>query len=484
MPSGTFQPRQKQELPGVFIAFTNEGEQPLPDVRQGTLLSAFRADWGPLMVPTALASVPELHDLFGTNLGASLPEQNLRGGAELVWGIRVGTAGTAAQVVLLDSLGATVATLPMKYVGGRPNASGGAWSVTIRVSPTRAGYKEAVLYEGASALQTVEFVAAGGDEAGALVAAINASASAWFGTAVKNATGSGVVATVANKPVAGGVDPTVVSADYATALGLGEAKVFNIVTVDSELPAVHASVQSFVDRLVDSGKYVMGVVSEDATVVTWATRKTDALAFNDENMVYLGVGFYLADGTHQQGYRAAGRVAGVIAAAPYTDGITNLQIPGAVLIDDELTTTELREAKASGMLTLRYNASGQVVVTQGINTLVTPPANKDAGWKKIRRARQRYRFTVRATLATEPMVGRLTNDDAGQSIVLSAIRRVVTQMIGEGAIRALPAPVVEADPNLQPTAGPDDFYTRTGFVDNDSMEFIYHTIATKLSAAA
>ena len=41
------------------------------------------------------------------------------------------------------------------------------------------------------------------------------------------------------------------------------------------------------------------------------------------------------------------------------------------------------------------NKSGQVWIDKAINTLITPPADRDEGWKKIRRTKTRYELIRR-----------------------------------------------------------------------------------------
>lgn len=485
MPGETFYPNQHKALPGVYVRIINVGPAALPATRQGTIACVLRSSWGPLAEPTDVTTPSEVIARFGASGTADTAIEALLGGARIARIVRIGSGGSAASVVLQDTAATpvNVATIPAKYVGTRPNAGVESWSVTVRDSLTDASQRELVLYAGAAILEAIPFPKTSGDEAQGLVDAIAAADSLWLGPATKTTIGSGVLASVVNKPLAGGADPTAVTADYADALALIETAPFNMVVTDSELPAVHASVKAFVDRLVVSGIYPIGVVGEASTVAL-QTRLTNARALNDANLVYCGNGFDEADGSVHDGYRSVARIAGLISAAPYTDAITNLVVPSAARVHGDLNTSDLTQAKFSGMLTLRYNASGLPVVTQGITSLVTPAPNQDDGWKKIRRVRQRYDLINRVVLATDPLIGRIPNDDVGQQIVMGIIREVMGQMVAEGALRSDPPPTVQLDPALQPFAGPDESYFLMAFVDLDAMEYIYQTYGTSLVAPA
>src|SRR5690606_1247872 len=131
-------------------------------------------------------------------------------------------------------------------------------------------------------------------------------------TGVKLADGNGVLAVVAQQPLTGAEDPTVNGESYSDGLSAIEAIDWNVLAVDAEDPVTHAVVQTYIDRVRNEGKRVLGVVGEP-TSVPLATRLANARAFNDPAIIYVANGFKGSDGVTREGYKAAARVAGMTA---------------------------------------------------------------------------------------------------------------------------------------------------------------------------
>jgi len=55
------------------------------------------------------------------------------------------------------------------------------------------------------------------------------------------------------------------------------------------------------------------------------------------------------------------------------------------------------------------SAQKQVHIEYGINTFVTPTADMNAGWKKIRRVRTRDNLMDRITATWDPLIGKINN---------------------------------------------------------------------------
>src|SRR5690606_8949812 len=322
MAGSVFQVGEQKIRPGVYVRVTNIGEPPEAIIPQGIVAALFRASWGPLGEVTYLESADAVTNTYGVDGAVDMVLEAFRGGCRRVVAYRLGSGGQKATVDLRDSEGANVVTLIAKYEGARGNN----FSVSIRDSLVDDTKRELLLYEEAALRQTITF-AKGSGEPQALVDAIAASNSPYI-TAIKSADGSGILAPTTQLPLTGGEDPTVNGESYSDGLLAIEAIDWNVLCVDAEDPVTHAVVQTYIDRVRNEGKRVLGVVGEP-TSVPLATRLANARAFNDPAIIYVANGFKGADGVAREGYKAAARVAGMVAAAQITESLTHYVVRGA-----------------------------------------------------------------------------------------------------------------------------------------------------------
>jgi len=471
MAGSVFQVGEQKIRPGVYVRVTSIGEPPEAIVPQGIVAALFRASWGPLGEVVYLENADAVVATFGTGGTLDTALEAFRGGCRRVVGYRLGSGGAKAAVNLQDTAATPVdvVTITAKYEGVRGNN----FTVTVRDSLTDTTKKELLLYEGATLLQTITF-AKGANEPQDLVDAVNASNSPYI-TATKVADGSGEVATVTQQALTGGQDPTVDGASYSAGLSAIEAIDWNVLAVDSEDPATHATVQTYIDRVRNEGKRVIAVVGEP-TSVELATRLANAAAFNDPAIVYVANGFKGSDGATREGYKAAARVAGMIAAASITESLTHAVVKGATELVGALTNAEVEQAIQSGALVFTMSAQKQVQIEYGINTFVTPTADMDAGWKKIRRVRTRDNLMDRIAAIWDPLVGKINNSPDGRATLIAAAQGVINKMIAEGAL--LDGMIYE-DPN-NPPAG-DSAWFVVAVDDLDSAEKLYITFGFRFS---
>ncbi len=463
MAGAVFQVGEQKIRPGVYVRVTNIGEPPEAIVPQGIVAALFRASWGPLGQVTYLENADAVTATFGSSGTIDTALEAFRGGCRRVVGYRLGSGGAKASITLKDTAAtpANVVTITAKYEGVRGND----FKVTVRDSLTDTTKRELLLYEGTTLLQTITF-AKGTGEPQALVDAVNASNSPYI-AAAKLANGNGILATVTQQALTGGQDPTVDGASYSAGLSAIEAIDWNVLAVDSEDPAIHAAVQTYIDRVRNEGKRVIAVVGEP-TSVQLSTRLANAMAFNDPAIVYVANGFRGADGVTREGYKAAARVAGMTAAAQITESLTHYVVRGATELVGALTNAEIEQAIQSGALVFTMSAQKQVQIEYGINTFVTPTATMDAGWKKIRRVRTRDALMDRIAAAWEALVGKVNNDANGRATLIAAAQGVIQDMVAEGAI--LGGTVSEDESN--PPAG-DSAWFVVQVDDLDSAEKAY-----------
>jgi hypothetical protein len=471
MAGSVFQVGEQKIRPGVYVRVTSTGELPEAIVPQGIVAALFRASWGPLGEVTYLENADAVTSTFGNSGTIDTALEAFRGGCRQVVGYRLGSGGAKASITLQDTSATPVdvVTITAKYEGVRGND----FKVTIRDSLTDTTKRELLLYEGVTLLQTVAF-AKGTTEPQALVDAVNASNSPYI-TATKLADGNGVLAAVTQQPLAGGADPTVDGASYDSGLSAIEAIDWNVLAVDSEDPAIHSTVQTYIDRVRNEGKRVLAVVGEP-TSIQLSTRLANAKTFNDPAIVYVANGFKGSDGVIREGYKAAARVAGMIAAANITESLTHAVVKGATELVGALTNAEIEQAIQSGALVFTMSAQKQVQIEYGINTFVTVTADMDAGWKKIRRVRTRDSLMDRIVATWEPLIGKINNNPDGRATLIAAAQGIINRMIAEGAL--LQGTIYE-DPN-NPASG-DSAWFVVQVDDLDSAEKVYITFAFRFA---
>ena len=481
--------------PGFFFRLTNVGGIAQGIAQQGIVAYGFQAHQGALGQATTWQDYPSFEAIYGP---VPIVEEGFQETPNTVVAFRVGETSAVTAIFTFDLTGgATVAvSAPVAWPGTGPNG----WTATIRNSPDGTT-RQMLLYDAAEdVLATVAFPIAptttgGQGEPGALVAAINASASPFLGTAslVGTVSDSATLANVLNAaPSTSGVDPTVASGDYATGLALlATQATFNAVVVDSNSQAVAAILQEFVDDQRSVGNFIVGFVGEPTTVAR-STRLADCEAFDDYAVWYTINGWNDVNGA-EQGYLAAGRMAAAYVATPITDGLVNYVIrggggglaPNTLPILDPFTIPDERIAITAGAMLFGLNSTGQVVCKTGNNTFVTPDENYDAGWSSARRVKIRDYFlqTVAGTL--EPYVGRLSNTPLGRKTVIAAIQRVIQSLVNMGVLVSnLTNPqsnTVWEDPANPPVGSSAWFVCQLD--DTDNMNHMYLAIGTELSPA-
>jgi len=469
MAGAIFQVGEQKVRPGVYVRVTSAGESSAAVVPQGIVATLFRSSWGPLGEPVVLENEPSALQRFSGGTVDAVQE-NFRGGCRQVVGYRLGTGGAKAMVTLQDTTAVPVDAVKLEalYEGVRGNN----FTVTIRGSLSDDTKRELLLYEGATLRQTVEFTKGVG-EAAALVEAL--SDSPWVAATL---VAEGTLAVVAQAPFAGGEDPTVTGEAYSAGLSAIEAVDWNVLCVDTDDAVTHAVVQAYIDRVRNEGKRVLAVVGEPASVEL-STRFANARGFNGPAIIYVANGFIDAAGNDLDGYKAAARVAGMVAAAQITDSLTHAVVRGATGIEGALTNAEIEQAIESGALVFTMSAKKQVHIESGITTFVTPTADMDAGWKKIRRMRTRDNLIERIVATWDPIIGKINNNPDGRATLIAAAQGIINQMVGEGAL--IGGTFVE-DPNNPPVG--DSAWFVAAVDDIDSAERLYIEFGFQFSPTA
>lgn len=466
--SGFFVVGERKERPGVYKRYENAGGVETAGARDGIGCAIVTGNWGELNKPVTIDQSTDISTVIGAGTGADAIKAFLAGGVNECVVVRAGNGGTAGSVALKDTAAsaAEVVTLTALYPGNR------AFTITVKASLDDEETKEATIYEGTKKLEQVSF-AAGAAEVDGIVAAF---ANSKYVKAAKKAAGNGTLADVSQKAFTAGTNPTVNTEAYSTALTASEAETRDMIIVDTNDPAVHAVVETHIVRVHQEGAYTCATVAEDPSTAL-ETRMQHAAAFNDEKMHYVLNGWIGADGIEYQGYLAAARIGGMICAGAANASLTHTVVTGAASLSETLTSGQIKKALKSGCLVLSLSKSKQIWIEKAINTLVTLAANQDAGWKKIRRVKERFELMSRVEETIEGMVGAVDNDADGRAAIIAAAQRVVDAMVGEKKL--LSGTVIEDEAN--PAEG-DSAWFIIAVDDLDSIETIYLTFRFRFAA--
>lgn len=332
------------------------------------------------------------------------------------------------------------------------------FSVTIR-NNLITDRRQILIYDGIRVFTAASFDA-GDDEAQNLVDALKSDK--FF---IAEKLHDGRLADVTQIPMTGGLNPTVTAENYLKGTGILERYAWNCIVADSSSAAVSGILSAYVKQGWNTGQLGIAVVGGDKSQDLEA-RMSWAAAANDEKIVYVLSGFVDTEGCLRDGWQAAARIAGMIAACETNASVTHRVITGALELAEDLSIGEMTRAEQRGCLVLSLNADDQIQIDAAINTLVAEDAERDAGWKKIRRTKCRFELMDRINRTCDNLIGFVNNDVAGRATVVAAMQKVINEMIGEAKL--FDGSYAEEDPRHKPEADIAHFLIHVG--DIDSLE--------------
>ena len=262
--------------------------------------------------------------------------------------------------------------------------------------------------------------------------------------------------------MADGTVETVVA--YTTVFTALDARDFDVFTFDKCVPdEVQDAALVWMKNNREDGRYfhiVFGAanVGDDSDVSIGVTRST---RLKDDFAVNLITGYQ--DGlTILPSYTAAPYVAGMLAGCPLNASLTYAALPFAD-VNVRLTGTQIKTALAGGCLVLVYDGD-KVKIERGIGTSKA----------KLRRTRtQKAAATDIAKTAADSYIGKVINNEDGQTALLSAIKVYLEKLAADGVIDGRTIKVKLSD--TYPSTG-DQVYLDVSFTDLDSVEEIYLTV--------
>ena len=462
--SGIFSIGEKKVRPGVYYRRENSGGVETVGATNGVAAVLFQADWGALneefdMDVTMQNSVA---DYYGTADTVSAIKEAFKGGATTVRAVRIGgDDGKSGSIELKNTEGSpvTAVTITAAHPGTR------SFTVSVRTNLIT-DHRQVIIYNGTDIFEQFSF-AAGEKEPENLVAAMAQSKN--FVAKAEDGV-KGPLAAITQQPLTGGKNPTVNTASYEKGTDILERYKWNCIVADTDDSAVQLLLQNFVVQSYQTGHLGFASLAGKSTQAL-TERMTQAASFNDEKIVYTLNGWTGSDGTKYEGWRAAARIGGMIAAFEANTSLTHNVITNAVSLIEPLTNGEIIKAETKGCLVLTLNDSDQVWIDSAINTLVTPDATMDEGWKKIRRTKTRFELMDRVDSTCEKLVGNINNDTDGRQTFMATAQKVINAMIEEKKLMS--GSTVYEDPG-NPAEG-DSAWFKLAIDDIDSVEKIYLT---------
>lgn len=451
---------EQKVRPGVYVRWFNDGDLATYTGALGIAAAVIKSNWGPLGQVIKIENAEDVHKKIGSGYGSDVVNEMFKGGAYTALVVRVGKGGDHGEVILKDTEGMDAVKVLTKFPSSRN------FTTTLRDS-LNADEREFIVYENNRQIEKVIFTK-GGNEPQNLTDAINKRSSLFQASIIEGSVGA--LALVVNETVTGGSDPQTTAQDYIDAFGIIEKQFYDGITVDTEDPAIHASLQAFVNRKLQEGFRFIGVVGEK-TSISFNTRKENARAFNSFSMVYVGNGYSVGD-RDLDGALAAGRVVGMMVANNYKTSLTKKAVQGSVGVYGELSVSEYDEAVNNGMLVFSLNPDGLAQIDYGINTLVSLSDEEDEGWKKIRRVRTRFELIDRVAFTLDRAIGSgegIPNSNDGRQFVITVANGIINDMIREGGLESGELVIDESNPSH----GDSAWFKFQDLIDLDGIEKLY-----------
>ena len=469
--------------PGTYFR-TSSGDVTTVGAVNGILAVVCQSNWGPLneVIDISPEDLNNLDNVIGTGTGKTAVRQGLLGGATMVKAIRVGSGGEKSwrtiraksttqttrttdpdtgQVTTTTRTvaGAKSVRIYAKYVGARQ------FYCTLRKNPLNNGTKQLLIYdENFRVIDNVSFTG-GGNESKKMVNAINNKSTYFTAKLLSN---NKKIDYFTQEKFGVGTNPKVNVASYTAGTEALERYYWNVIVADSHSDNVNAVLTAFVKQSYELGHLGMAVLG-GLKSKSFARRLTYAASINDWRVVYVLNGWLSNTGKTFQGYKAAARIGGMIAACETNASLTHIVVQDAVALLENLTNGQMIQAEQKGCFVLSLNDDDQVWVDNSINTLITLGNDQDEGWKKVRRTKCRFELMTRVNRTCDKLVGRLNNDANGRATIVTAMNSVIREMIGERKL--FEGSYAAEDTRYKPVG--DRAYFMLVISDIDSLEHIY-----------
>ena len=223
--SGLFLKGEKKERAGVYRRHEQITNNGVASAMNGVFCIPVHADFGPVGEVQKITSKTDLYSLYMESGTIDAAAALFSAGANTVYLYRLGTGGKEGSVSLQTTTSTNAVTLKTKY----PTAL--KFSVTLKQKLGDATTKELSVYNGATLVEKVSFVAGTGvNEAANLVEAMKDSKYLYAELASGE---SGIMQTVTQQALTDGAAPNVTTEDYSNAFNAFEAYAWNVMILDT-----------------------------------------------------------------------------------------------------------------------------------------------------------------------------------------------------------------------------------------------------------
>lgn len=507
--------------PGTYFR-TSSGDVTTVGAVNGIVAVPYQSNWGELgkVVDISPEDLNDLREIVGTGRGYQVIREALIGGATTVRSIRVGTGGLRSRMKFKTIAYTTTTTPPATtenpnpapisttttYTGVTLYAKYPGYRIfygTLRPHPSEVNQKQLLIYDDQARLIEEVSFSSGGDETTKMANAVNegcqyftatvntagkkladvssnkiyysltAAQKAEVAAARATKTTAAAKAAIQTKMITEWANPTVHAAHYEDATNALERYYWNVIVADSHTDQVNAYITTFVRQSYQNGHFGMCVItaprSSEKNGKTIDARVKFAASVNDWRVVYLLNGWRTNTGEVMEGYVAAARIAGMIAACETNASLTHIVVQDALELLEPMRNGDIIAAEEKGCFVLTLNDEDQIWIDNAINTLITLGNDQDEGWKKIRRTKCRFELMTRVNRTCDKLIGRLNNDKNGRATIVTAMQSIINEMIAEGKLFF--GSYAAEDPNHKSVGDRAYFVLIIG--DIDSLEHIY-----------
>ena len=267
----------------------------------------------------------------------------------------------------------------------------------------------------------------------------------------------------AGTALAGGANGNVTMSDYVKFLSAIEMRTVNAIACPIDDVDIRNLFVSFAKRMInDEGKYLQAVVAHSKTA-------------DFEGVVSIQNGVYLENGTHITPVMATAYMAGATARCPLDQSLTNAQYIGAVDVDERYTVQEQTVFAATGQIVFipSPTADNKVLVQKDINTLVTITKTRTYALSKNKIIR--ILFAVATEITNRAMVyysGKVQNNQDGRDLFHAEILSYFRSLEEKGILQdVVPGDIVVKKGELI-----DAVVVDYAIRPSDVMETFYNTI--------
>lgn len=475
MATGNWNEKNKQKIPGWYNRFQNKAKERIGTGIHGILAMPVKANWGPVNTVTSIivnsTAETKLKKAFGEDSNYTaykLGKLALLGQPKelLLYRLVDGSERIASLTLKNSEASPTdVIKLETKYPTTR------AFNVTIKTNIAEVSKIDFILYEGTKQLFSMSALSGTLDE---IVAAINLNVENEYLIASKIAVATGTLANVSNQSLTGGNDGTagITNEHYLTAMKTLEGYGMDGFTLDGVTDqSLQASVKAWVIKNKEEGTNIIAFVGGPASNYTLTEANSRSKEFNHEGVVNVFATSATYDGVSYSSAEVAVYIGAIATGAGLKDSICNY----VTIFDDiqpRLSKNEAETALAAGTLVLAKDAN-DVIVVDDVNTFKNYTDEKTEVFGTIRAIKFMNAVDGDTSLKRKDVVGKITNDDTGQALVISALKKYFETLSDAKVIK--PDFTVEIDKELQATAASDEFFWKWDANYLDVIKKVYGT---------